>query len=258
MELVHTEERFMKLISKPSVESFQRFSEDLVAVKMLQPKLALKRPIYAGMVILDLAKLLMYDFYYNVLKKKYGDRVDLLFTDTDSLCISVNTQDVYKAMAQMQDEFDCSDYPEYHFLHNKKNKKVLGKFKDEMCGNITCEFVGLRSKMYSIVWCEAPKNLCVESSDDEGLDGDLNEGSIRTCKGISKSVNKLVLKHNMYKNCLMDVELRNDRVQGIGSNAHQLYTYDTSKVSICPFDDKRYVLDDKINTLACGHYNIKN
>ena len=89
MELVHTEERFMKLISKPSVESFQRFSEDLVAVKMLQPKLVLKRPIYAGMVILDLAKLLMYDFYYNVLKKKYGDRVDLLFTDTDSLCISV-------------------------------------------------------------------------------------------------------------------------------------------------------------------------
>ena len=55
----------------------------------------------------------------------------------------------------------------------------------------------------------------------------------------------------------MDVELRNDRVQRIGSNAHQLYTYDTNKVSLCPFDDKRYVLDDKINTLAYGHYNIK-
>ena len=93
MELVHTEERFMKLMSKPTVESFQRFSEDLVAVNMLQPRLALKTPIYAGMVILELAKLLMYDFYYNVFKKKYGDRVDLLFTDTDSLCISVNTQD---------------------------------------------------------------------------------------------------------------------------------------------------------------------
>ena len=81
-------------MSKPSVESFQRFSEDMVALKMLQAKLVLKRPIYAGMVILDLAKLLMYDFYYNVLKKKYRDRVDLLFTDTDILCISVNTQDV--------------------------------------------------------------------------------------------------------------------------------------------------------------------
>ena len=55
----------------------------------------------------------------------------------------------------------------------------------------------------------------------------------------------------------MDVELRNDRVQRIGSNAHQLYTYDTNKLSLCPFVDKRYVLDDKINTLAYGHYNVK-
>ena len=54
------------------------------------------------------------------------------------------------------------------------------------------------------------------------------------------------------------IKLRNDRVQRIGSHAHQLYTYDTNKVSLCPFDDKRYVLDDKINTLAYGHYNIKN
>ena len=86
----------------------------------------------------------MYDFYYNVLKKKYWDRVDLLFTDTDSLCISVNTQDVYRDMIEMLDEFGCSDYPEYHFLHNKKNKKVLGKFKDEMCGKIMYEYVALR------------------------------------------------------------------------------------------------------------------
>ena len=108
-------------------------------------------------------------------------------------------------------------------LHNKNNKKVLGKFKDEICGNIIYENVGLRSKMYSIVWCEASKKLCVESSngDDEGFGGVLDEGSIRTCKGISKSVNKLVLKEDgMYKNCLMDVELRNDKVQRIGSNAH--------------------------------------
>ena len=147
MELVHKEESFIKLISKANVESFQRFSEDLVAVKMLQLKLVLKRPIYAGMVILDLAKLLMYDFYYNVLKMKYGDRVVLLFTDTDILCISVNTQDVYKDMLEMQEEFDCSDCPDYHFLHNKKNKKVLGKFKDKMCGKIMYEYVGLYALM---------------------------------------------------------------------------------------------------------------
>ena len=91
---MHTEERFTKLISKPSVDSIERFNEDLVAVKMLQTKLKLNRPIYAGTVILNLAKRLMDNFYYNTLKAKYGDRVNLLFTDTDSLCISVNTDDV--------------------------------------------------------------------------------------------------------------------------------------------------------------------
>ena len=161
-------------------------------------------------------------------------------------------------MAEMQDEFDCSDYPEYHFLHNKMNKKVLGKFKDEMCGKIMYEFVGLRSKMYSIVWCDALKSLCVDEESQEVFDDDLSEGSMRTCKGISRSVNKLVLKHDMYKKCLMDVELRKDKVQRIGSNAHHLYTYDTNKVSLCPFDDKRYVLDDRINNLAYGHCNIKH
>ena len=104
VELVHTEERFPKLMSKPSVDSIQRFNEDLVAVKMLQTKLKLNRPIYAGMVILDLAKRLVYNFYYNTLKTKYGDRVNLLFTDTDSLCISVNTDDVYEDMKELQNE----------------------------------------------------------------------------------------------------------------------------------------------------------
>ena len=125
LALVYTEERFTKLMSKPSVDSIQRFSEDLVAVKLLQTKFKLNRPIYARKVILDLAKRLMYNFYYKTLKAKYGDRVNLLFTDTDSLCISVNTDD----------EFNCSDYPTDHPLHSVKNKKALGKFKDEMSGN---------------------------------------------------------------------------------------------------------------------------
>ena len=235
VELVHTEERFTKLMTKPSVDSIQRFNEDLVAVKMLQTKLKLNRPIYAGMVILDLAKRLRYNFYYNTLKAKYGDRVNLLFTDTDSLCIGVNTDDVYEDMKELQNEFDCSDYPTDHPLHSVKNKKTLGKFKDEMSGKIIEEYVGLRSKMYSIKW---------------------PEGNARTCKGISKSVNKVALRHEMYKECLMNVELRTDKEPRIGSELHQIYTYSFSKISLSLFDDKRYVLDDKINTLAYGHYSI--
>ena len=192
VELVHTEERYTKLMSKHSVDSIQRFSEDLVAVKMLQTKLKLDRPIHGGMVILDLAKRLMYNFYYNTLKAKYGDRVNLLFTDTNSLCVSVNTDDVYEDMKELQNELDCTDYPIDHPLHSLKNKKALGKFKDEMSGKIIEEYVGLRSKMYSIKW---------------------PEGNVRTCKGISKSVNKVALRHEMYKESLMNVELNRQSVK---------------------------------------------
>ena len=80
------------------------------------------------------------------------------------------------------------------------------------------------------------------------------EGNVKTCKGISKMVNKVVLRHEMYKECLMNVELRKYKVSRIGSELHQIYTYNFSKISLSSFDDKRYVLDDKINTLAYGHY----
>ena len=235
VELVHKAERFTKLMSKPEVDSFQRFNEDLAAVKMRKKSLTMNRPNYAGMVILDLAKLLMYDFYYNVLKSRYGPNLHLLFTDTDSLCVSVKTEDVYKDMMEMESHLDCSDYPTDHFLHSNVNKKVLGKFKDEMNGQLIYEYVGLRAKMYSILWAQ---------------------GTVKTCKGINRAVNKLVLKHSMYKDCLMQTEYRVDNMVRIGSEAHQLYTYQGNKISLSPFDDKRYVLDDKISTLAYGHYKI--
>ena len=99
MELITSEERFTKVLKKPIVKSFQRFSNDLAAVSMIHTKLLLNRPIYVGMVILDLAKQLMYDSYYNVLKK-YNDKLKLLFTDTDSVCVQINTEDLYEDMKE--------------------------------------------------------------------------------------------------------------------------------------------------------------
>ena len=237
IELVHTEKRFTKLMSKPEVDSFQRFNDDLVAVRLRKKSLKMNRPNYAGMVILDLAKLLMYDFYYNVLKKRYCDNVHLLFTDTDSLCVSIETEDVYKDMVEMHHHLDCSEYSSDHFLYSTKNKKVLGKFKDEMNGALIHEYVGLRAKMYSILW---------------------EHGTVKTCKGINRAVNRLVLKHGMYKDCLFDTTYRVDTMVRIGSDAHNLFTFQGNKISLSPFDDKRYVLNDKITTLAYGHYLLVN
>lgn len=91
----------------------------------------------------------MYDFYYNYLHKKYGNKIKLLFTDTDSLCIEVITDNIYNDMYQDKHQFDLSNYPENHEYYDNTNKRVPGLFKDEFGSKIVDEFVGLRPKLYS-------------------------------------------------------------------------------------------------------------
>ena len=137
-----------------------------------------------GMCILDLSKTLMYDFHYNYIKKKYGDRAKLLFTDTDSLTYEIKTEDVYQDFWNDKDKFDNSDYPENSPYYDKTNKKVIGKFKDEASSTPIVEFVGLKSKMYSYV-----KN---------------DEKCGKTAEGIKKNVIKNYIKHEDYKNVLLN------------------------------------------------------
>ena len=84
----------------------------------------LDKPSYVGMCILDLSKYLMYDFHYSYIKRKCGDRARLLFTDTDSLCYVIETEDVYEDLYREDRHlFDNSDYPEgskFYFSENKK------------------------------------------------------------------------------------------------------------------------------------------
>ena len=128
------EEKLRKLIASPSFNRANIFDDGLAAIHMHKSKLVLNRPIFDGMSVLDLSKTLMYDFYYNKLLKQYGKNVDLLYTDTDSLLLEIKTENVYKDMERNIEEYDTSDFPEDHFLHNTKNKKVLGKMKDECAG----------------------------------------------------------------------------------------------------------------------------
>ena len=86
----------------------------------------------------------MYDFHYNYIKEKYGDKAKLLFTDTDSLTYEIEAEDVYKDFWNNKDRFNNSDYPEISPYFDKTNKKVIGKFKDEASGMPNTEFVGLR------------------------------------------------------------------------------------------------------------------
>ncbi|GFR59454.1 protein NYNRIN [Elysia marginata] len=122
----HEGDKLRRLITSPSFARANVFDDDLAAVQMHKSRLVLDRPVYVGMSVLDLSKSLMYDFYYKQMKAQYGHRVELLYTDTDSLLLYIQTEDVYRDMGQPAGLYDTSDYPEKHPLHSKVNKKVLG------------------------------------------------------------------------------------------------------------------------------------
>ena len=149
IKIAATKEEAEAYVSQPG---FVRYVEMLnfYVIHMKKANLFLNKPIYTGLAVLDLSKLLMYEFYYDKLKPKYGDNCHLLYTDTDSLILEITTDDVYKDCEPDIDEYDTSEYPKDHFLYDPKNKKVIGKMKDEMKGNPILEYAGLRPKMYSV------------------------------------------------------------------------------------------------------------
>ena len=134
VRLVTNEKKLDKLTSKPTFLCSKIFNENLMAVHKVKETLTLNRLAYVGMCILDLSKMLMYDFHYNYIKKKYNNRARLLFTDTDSLTYEIEAEDIYKDFWNDKDMFDNSDYLESSPYYCNVNKKIIGKFKDEACG----------------------------------------------------------------------------------------------------------------------------
>ena len=139
IRLISSDEVVPKLAANPNYDRCMIFVESLIAVPMKKAKLYFNKPLYSGMSILDLSKSLMYDFHYNYIKTKYGDKPNLLFTDTDSLAYEIKTNDFYKDInPDIEKRFDASDYPSNHpsGIKTRLNSKVLGMFKDEVGGKL--------------------------------------------------------------------------------------------------------------------------
>jgi hypothetical protein len=230
------EDRLRKLIAKPNYARCKIFDDDLAALHMHKTSLCLNRPINVGMSILDLSKLLMYDFYYNKVKTKYGDRATLLYTDTDML-MHIETEDIYADIEADPDEYDTSDYPDDHPLHSTRNKKDLGKMNDECAGVPVAEFVGLRPKMYSIL-----------KSDSKEL---------KKAKGVKKNVVKQQIRHQQYKERLFEKKVFHHRMKSLRSKGHNIYSLHINKVSLSPMDTKRWIAVDGMHTLAHGHKDAR-
>ena len=194
------EKKLDKLTSKPTFVSSKIFNENLMAVHKVKETLTLNRLAYVGMRILDLSKMLMYDFHYIYIKKKYDNRARLLFTDMDSLTYEIEAEDVCKDFWNDKDMFDNSNYLESSPYYCSADKKVIGKFKDEDCGVPITEFIGLKSKMYSYI-----------KNDEKGG---------KTAKGIKKNAIKDNIKHEDYKNTLINNEKMHHKMKIIRSQRH--------------------------------------
>ena len=241
VKLVNTEERLKKLSAKPNYKSCKIFNENLISVHMKKTSLTMNKPVYLGMCILDLSKTIMYDFHYNYIKPKYGEKAKLLFTDTDSFMYEIETEDFYKDISKdVKDRFDTSDYPENHpsGIPTGINKKVLGMFKDEAAGKRIKEFVGLRAKLYSFIMEDGKEN--------------------KRCKGVKKQVVESSITHEDYKTCLRTGKEQLRKQNILRSYEHEVFTEEINKIALSSIDDKRYILDDGIHTLAWGHHKIKN
>ena len=121
-----------------------------MAIEMRKTEVLMDKPIAVGQAILDISKVLMYEFYYDYLKPKYQDKVKLCYMDTDNFILQIQTDDFYEDISNNVDKwFDTSNYDKNDSrpLEIAKNKKVIGKFKDELGGKVLIEFVALRAKL---------------------------------------------------------------------------------------------------------------
>jgi hypothetical protein len=239
VKVVNDKTKLTKLTSRPSFDSFRTFSEDLAAVNMKKTKLYLNHPIYVAFAILDLSKLLMYQFHYEYMKPKRDCNAKLLFTNTDSLCYEIKTNDSYQDTLEDKGLFGTSKYAQDHSLRSIRNKKVLGKMKDETHGISIQELIGLRPKIYSILYTE--NNTLVEK---------------KTAKGIKKSVTKKKIRQDNYKTCLFDKKQTKASMNQIRSNGHEISSIKLNNIALGPYDDKRFILGDGVSTLTNGHYKI--
>ena len=234
IKLVTADKNRSKLVSEPNYHTMNYISEDLSIIEMKRTKVKMNKPIYLGLSILEISKFLMYEFWYDYMKPKYGDNVKLFYMDTDSFIMNIKTEDFYKDIANdVEKRFDTSNYEVDRPLSTGKNKKVIGLMKDELGGRVITEFVALRPKTYSY------------------LTDDCKED--KKAKGTKKCVIKRMMKFDDYKNCLLIGKVVLKSQQRFISKGHDVYTENINNIALSSNDDKRLIASDKITSYPYGY-----
>ena len=234
INLVTTDEKRSKLVSEPNYHTINLISEDLSIIEMKKTKVKMSNPIYLGLSILEISKILMYEFWYDYMKPKHGNDIKLCYIDTDSFIMNIKTNDFYEDIANdVKNRFDTSIYEVNRPLPMGRNKRVIGLMKDELGRKIITEFVTLRPKTYSFL-----------------TDGGKED---KKTKGTKKCIIKNMIKFNDYKKCLLNDEVIFKSQQRFISKKHDVYTENINKIALSNNDDKRIVSSDKITSYPYGY-----
>jgi len=232
LKLVSDEEACKKETAKTNFKQFNIFQPNLTAVTLGKTKITWNKPTFVGAAVLELSKLVMFNFYYNIMKTRYGEQVHLLYSDTDSALLAVETPDIYKDIKEMSQHFDLSNYPTDHDMYSKVNELVVLKLKDELKGKVMFEYIGLKPKMYSMQ-CE----------------GEVKQ----SCKGVNSGVKKGLL-HEIYYMVLEKQTSIRKEMTILRSRELGLFTERVNKTCLSCFDDKRYITG--YTSVPYGHYTI--
>ena len=233
IKIVLSENQAKNYLKKPLFQEFRIIDENKAIIRMRKSKVFLCKPIFVGFSVLELSKKLMYDYHYFIFKKTFNNSIKLCYTDTDSFVYELKTENIQQDFDKIKNFFDFSNYPTNHKLHSNKNKKRIGFMTDETNSEIIQEFIGLKSKLYSIQF--------------------YNGENIKKCKGLQNAVVKKFIKHEYYKDVLENDEIIISENRRIESKSFELRTVKINKISHTPFDDKRYICDNKIDSLPYGY-----
>ena len=232
IKIVTTNKQRSRLASEPNYHTTKHISKDLLIVEMKKVEVKRNKPVYLGQAILDIRKVLMYEFWYNYINLKYGDKAKLCYMDTDSFVISIKSEDFYKDIANdVESWFDTSNYDkkDERLLPIGKNKKVIGLFKDELGGKI---MTALRVKAYAYLM-----------EDD-------NEH--KKAKGTQKCIIKRELIFENYRESLFNDKIILKSQQRFISDHHRVYTDEVNKIALSSNDDKRLHAFDSVTTYPYG------
>lgn len=254
LHFISTKKQFDKAAAKPGFDGTVFSQDDFAIAKLKYETIKYDKPLYLGATVTELAKWKMFNFYYNVICD-YFKNPKLLFTDTDSLMIEFESEDIFLDIAMINriEKYDCPiDVSTFDkriiekYRIPTRNNKVIGAFKSETGSELIAEFVGLRAKMYSYI-----------------INGDETAKHLRA-KGVARSSLNMI-SHQNYIQCLFNPDVpelarQPIKMNSIRSKQHNLMSIESEKFGLSCNDTKRYIIptgENKfIETLAFGHYAI--